>query len=78
MHIALTSTLPRTGFLRLPQIIGSRRTTPPTPGLLPISRSKWYDGIKRGIYPAPVKLGPRVSAWRVEDIRQLIASLGAV
>jgi len=74
----ITPTLPATGFLRLPQIIGSRRTTPPTQGVLPISRSKWYDGIKRGIYPAPVKLGPRVSAWRVEDIRQLIASLGAV
>ena len=54
--------LPATGFVRLPQIIG------PT-GPLPVSRSTFWAGIKAGIYPSPVKLGPRISAWRVEDIR---------
>jgi predicted DNA-binding transcriptional regulator AlpA len=28
--------------------------------------------VKAGRYPQPVKLGPRIKAWRVEDIRTLI------
>jgi prophage regulatory protein len=28
--------------------------------------------VKSGRYPQPVKLGPRITAWRVEDIRRLI------
>ncbi|MBM6580990.1 AlpA family phage regulatory protein [Microvirga sp. BT689] len=38
-----------------------------------MSRSTWWAGIKDGRYPKPVKLGPRITAWRVEDIRALIA-----
>jgi len=57
--------LPDTGFLRLPQIVKPH-------GVYPVCRSKWYAGINAGIYPAPVKLGPRTVAWRVEDIRALI------
>jgi predicted DNA-binding transcriptional regulator AlpA len=41
----------------------------------PVSRSKWYQGIKDGIYPAAIKLGPRASAWRSSDIDTLISSL---
>jgi hypothetical protein len=65
-------TLPETGFLRLPQIIGDRRTDPPTPAIIPVSKSTWWQGIKNGRYPKPVKLGERCTAWRVEDIRALI------
>lgn len=39
----------------------------------PVSRSAWYQGIKDGIYPAQVKLGPRASAWRASDINALIS-----
>ena len=60
--------LPDTGFLRLQQIIKPH-------GVYPVSRSEWYDGVKNGKYPAPVKLGPRTSAWRVEQIRALIEDL---
>jgi len=28
--------------------------------------------VKAGRYPAPVKLGPRVTAWRASDIRSLL------
>jgi predicted DNA-binding transcriptional regulator AlpA len=28
--------------------------------------------VKSGRFPQPVKLGPRITAWRVEDIRALI------
>lgn len=61
--------LPATGFLRLPQIIGDPKADPPIPALIPVGRSTWWAGITAGRYPAPVKLGPRITAWRVEDIR---------
>ncbi len=66
-------TLPDTGFLRLPQIIGDPSATPPIPALIPVSKSTWTRGIREGRFPAPVKLGLRAAAWRVEDIRALIA-----
>ena len=53
---------PNEGFLRLPQVLS----------IYPISRSAWWAGVKTGKYPVPVKLGPRTTAWRMEDIRALI------
>jgi predicted DNA-binding transcriptional regulator AlpA len=44
--------------------------------VFPISKSSWWAGVKAGQYPKPVKLGPKTTAWRVEDIRALIANLG--
>lgn len=67
--------LPETGYLRLPQIIGNPKADPPIPALIPVSKSTWWEGVKSGRYPAPVKLGPRITAWRVEDIRALIEAL---
>ena len=52
-----------TGFLRLSDVLR----------LIPVSKSTWWAGIQTGRFPAPVKLGPRISAWRVEDLRELIA-----
>ena len=66
--------LPETGFLRLPQIIGDPKARPPIPAIIPVKKSCWWDGVKSGRFPKPVKFGPRVTAWRVEDIRALIAS----
>jgi hypothetical protein len=67
--------LPETGFLRLPQIIGNPKADPPIPPLIPVGKTCWWQGCQSGRFPKPVKLGPRVTAWRVEDIRALIASL---
>lgn len=65
--------LPETGFLRLPQIIGNPKAEPPIPPIIPVCKSAWWAGVKTGRFPKPVKLGARVTAWRVEDIRALIA-----
>jgi predicted DNA-binding transcriptional regulator AlpA len=65
--------LPETGFLRLPQIIGNKKTN--TPALIPISRTSFLNGVKSGKHPKPIKLGERTTAWRVEDIRNLIDSI---
>ena len=57
--------LPAVGFVRLASIIGPK-------GPIPVSKSTWWAGVKSGRYPKPLKLGPRITAWRVEDIRALI------
>jgi prophage regulatory protein len=66
--------LPETGFLRLPQILGDCTASPPIPPIIPVGKTCWWEGVKAGRFPKPVKLGPRVTVWRVEDIRALIAS----
>lgn len=66
------SNLPETGYLRLPQIIGNPKADPPIPPIYPVSRSSWWNGVKTGKYPKPFKLGPRTTAWKVEDIVALI------
>ncbi len=67
-----TYSLPATGFLRLPHIIGDPKSRPPIPAIIPVSKSTWWAGVKSGRFPQPIKLGPRITAWRVEDIRKLI------
>lgn len=59
-------TLPETGFIRLPEVLK----------VFPVSKSTWWAGVKDGRYPKPVKLGPKISAWRVSDIQSLINSAG--
>jgi len=58
--------LPETGFLRLPDVLS----------LIPVSKTSWYSGVAEGRYPKPIRLSIRTSAWKVEDIRKLIAELG--
>lgn len=70
------STLPETGFLRLKQIIGDPEADPPVPPIIPVRKSSWWVGVKDGRFPKPLKLGPRTTVWRVEDIRRLIETGG--
>jgi len=60
-----TPVIPEIGFLRLPSVLK----------LIPISRSSWYSGIQTGRYPRGVKLSANTTAWRAEDIRELINEL---
>lgn len=64
-----TNSLPETGFVRLSSIVGPGRP-------VPVSKSTWWAGVKSGRFPKPVRLGPRITAWRVEDIRALIDRQG--
>jgi predicted DNA-binding transcriptional regulator AlpA len=56
--------IPQTGFLRLHQVLA----------LIPVGKSSWWKGCKTGRYPKPIKIGPRTTAWRAEDILALIES----
>ena len=65
--------LPQTGYLRLHQIIGdSKRGIPP---LIPLGRSTWLEGVKKGLFPKSYKISSRISAWKVEDILALIEKM---
>ena len=68
--------LPETGYLRLPQIIGNSKKN--IPAIIPVARSTWWQGVKSGRYPKPIKLSPRVTVWSVESIRAFIEKAGAV
>ena len=58
--------IPTCGFLRLPQVLT----------IFPVSKSTWWEGCRTGRFPKPVKLGPRTTVWRAEDIAAFIESLG--
>ena len=58
---------PETGFVRLKQILAPE-------GPIPVSKTSWWEGVKRGDFPKPMKLGPRTTVWKVEDIRALFES----
>jgi prophage regulatory protein len=73
---AQAQALPATGFIRLHSIIGNPNAKPPIPPLIPVSKSSCWAGVKSGIYPSPVKLSARVTAWKLENIRDLISQLG--
>lgn len=66
MEKTASPTLPNTGFLRLDQVLQ----------FIPVARSTWWQGVRDGRYPASVKLGPRTTAWKAEDIRAFIEGAG--
>lgn len=65
--------IPTAGFLRLNQIIGDGNCPP----IIPVSKSHWWQGVKDGRFPAAVKLSPRCTVWRSEDIRALVERIGS-
>lgn len=58
----MDSSLSKKGFLRLTQVLS----------LIPISKSSWWAGVAKGKFPKPIKLGPRTTAWKIEDIEQFL------
>lgn len=54
--------IPHDGFMRLPHVLA----------VIPVGRSTWWAGVQSGRFPKPVKLGPRITAWRATDIRALV------
>jgi prophage regulatory protein len=59
--------LPETGFVRQPAVLAH----------VNFSKSTLWLKVARGEFPKPLKLGPRITAWRVEDIRAWIAARAA-
>ncbi|MDL2314254.1 AlpA family phage regulatory protein [Desulfovibrio sp. OttesenSCG-928-C14] len=63
----MSNELQQVGFLRLPQVLK----------LIPVCRATWWAGCRTGRFPRPVKLGPRTTAWRAEDIAALVNKIGS-
>ena len=57
--------IPETGFMRLAQVLT----------VIPLGKTSWWEGVKTGRFPKPVKLSARCTAWRAEDIRDLIKTM---
>ena len=64
--------LPSLGYLRQAQLI---------PAIVPFSAATLWRKVQSGEFPEPVKLSSRITAWRVEDVRNWMeartASIGA-
>ena len=58
--------IPTFGFLRLPQVLA----------IIPISKSAWWEGCRTGRFPKTIKLGPRTTVWRAEEIAAFINNAG--
>ena len=63
------SMLSENGFLRLPQIVGDQQAMPRIPPSVPISKSTLWSWVKAQKFPAPIKIGPRTTVWRIADVR---------
>lgn len=51
--------IPETGFLRLPQALS----------VILIGKTCWWEDVKSGRFPKPVKLSERRTVWRAKDAR---------
>ncbi len=63
MNDSLTN-LPKTGFVRLPVV----------QRYIPYGKTTFWNMVKAGTFPEPIKLSPNITAWRAEDIHAYIAS----
>jgi prophage regulatory protein len=59
-------TLPEVGYVRQRQLIT----------IIPFSAATLWRKVAAKTFPAPVKLSENVTAWRVEDVRAWMATIG--
>jgi predicted DNA-binding transcriptional regulator AlpA len=62
-------------LIRLSEIVGdpARGVKP----LLPIGKSTWWDGVRAGHFPQPIKLpGCKATFWRKHEVLALLAGAG--
>ena len=52
--------------------IGHLASHPGRPGLLPVSAPTIWRWVKQGRFPAPVRLGPQVTAWPLEAVEEFL------
>lgn len=59
-----TPMLPETGFVRQTQVLM----------VVPVSKSTLWRRVRAKTFPAPLKLSPGVTVWRVEQLREWISA----
>ena len=58
--------LPAEGFVRQKQLLKS----------IPFSAATLWRAVKKGSFPAPVRLSERITAWSVESVREWLVNHG--
>lgn len=61
-------TLPDSALIREAHLVQNRHVAAP----LPFSSSTLWRKVREGSFPKPLKLSPRVTAWKVGDVRAWI------
>lgn len=71
MAYELPELLEKTAFLREKQLVGDAKHQ--LAGLLPFSRATLWRMVKRGTFPAPLKLSERTTAWPTAEVKKWLA-----
>ena len=64
--------LPDSAYIRERDLVAHPRR-PGVVGLLPFSASTLWRKVSAGDFPKPTKLGVRIAAWKVADVRAWMA-----
>lgn len=65
--------LPDSALVRQSQLVRDPKH-PTRPAPLPFSASTFWRRVQEGTFPKPVKLGERITCWRVRDVRAWLAA----
>lgn len=57
-------------LLRIKDIIGDRKAG--IPAIVPVSRSHWWQMVKDGKAPAPIKLTSRCTVWKLSEVMKFL------
>uniref|UniRef100_UPI0018EFFFAF AlpA family phage regulatory protein n=1 Tax=Calothrix sp. FACHB-1219 TaxID=2692778 RepID=UPI0018EFFFAF len=63
---ALRKDMPQVGYIRQAGLLA----------ILPFSSATLWRWVQKGDFPKPTKLGPRVTAWRIDEVRRWLGSNG--
>lgn len=62
-----TPPFPNEGYVRLRSILAPR-------GPVPVSKSTLWEWVSIGKFPRPVKLSPKITAWKAADVQAFLAN----
>ncbi len=66
--------MPDSALLRESQLV--KKPNNPAP-VVPVSAATLWRWVRLGRFPAPLKIGPNISAWRVSDVRAWLQAQAA-
>lgn len=59
-------------FRQISTDVGAPKADLPVPPVIPVSKLSWWQGVKDRRFPKPVKLGPRITIWLADEVRDLV------
>jgi len=74
--MSVIQALPDFGLISISSIVGDAKKNKAP--IIPVCKKTWLNGVKKGIYPKPVRISARRVGWRIQDIRQLVENMEVV